>query len=614
MRLLAIPVLLLTFVVPAAYAEQTWIEIRSPHFRVLTDGTARDARGVANEFEQMRQVFASRLNSQQLADGAPLTIVAARDGGTLRALEPALWKARGGNVAGEFYRGWEKQFAIVRLDGWDGGTHQIVYHEYTHSVLHANAHWLPMWLDEGLAEFYAYTRFQSDRIYVGAPSERLGVLRSSPLVPVTNILEVTDRSPYAHDESKVQLFYAEAWAIVHYMTFGSGMGNGAKLNTFVRLLQDGVDQQKAFTQTFGDPQAFDRAFQQYVQRFLFSAAVLPPFPLADPKSFTERKLSPAEADYELGCFHIGARDRSAGRALIDQALAMDPKLAGAHEELGFLLFEAGQDDAARKEWEQAVALDPSLPRSQFALAMSGTPLAQQTPEQLRATQVSLRHIAGLAPSFGPVYVELALIEWREGAMQLAYQDAHKAEQLDPWRAGYRVLTGHILLHGNQPALAASYSRYVAGHWFGPDHDEAVELWQAIPDAQRGPGPPLVLDLPPNTQMARGTLTAFTCSNTPGDNSLRVTLMPDKPAGAKPVTFTSDGRLIIGFSDTLWWGEDHFTACHHLEGLPAVLAYKPQGADGGEVVDLEVRDTLPDAAGAGTATSHVAESTSPTKPQ
>ncbi len=76
--------------------------------------------------------------------------------------------------------------------------------------------------------------------------------------------------------------------------------------------------------------------------------------------------------------------------------------------------------------------------------------------------------------------------------------------------------------------------------------------------------------------------------------MSITLMPDKAAAdAKPLTFASDGRLMIGFSDTFWWGEDHFSSCHHLAGHPAVFAYKTKGPKGPELVDLEIRDDLPD---------------------
>lgn len=573
---------------PAAHAEPTWTEVRSPHFRVLTDGSGRDARLVAHEFEQMRYVFVLRFGNSKVESGAPLTIVAARDGNTLRELEPGLWKAEGDKIAGEFHRGWEKQFALVRLDEWSTGAREVVYHEYTHSILHANAHWLPTWLDEGMAEFYAYTRFQGDRIYIGAPTERYAVLNSEVLIPATEMLGVDQRSPYYHDDRKMQLFYAESWALVHFMTFGPGMDAGAKLEAFYKDIQDHPDQQAAFRAHFGDPRAFDNAFAQYVRRFTFTAGVLPPGPIENQKTYAERKLSPPETAYELGCFHIGAHDRKIGRALLEKALALDPKLAAAHEELGFLDFAAGNDKEATLQWEQALALDPSLPRTRFALAMSGTPLSRQTEAQLRETETAMQRVLASAPGYAPAYVELALVEWRLRHLQEAYNDVHKAEALEPWRAGYHILAGRILLAGNQPAIAANYSRYVALHWFGPDHNEAVDLWDALPSNARGSDAQLTPDFPSGVKTARGTLTALSCQDIPGGGrSVTATLQPE--GNAKPLTLVGGRQLRIGFSDTLWWGEDHFSPCYHLADHPAVVAYK---AGSNELLDLEVRDDLP----------------------
>jgi len=588
-----LPVFLYT---TGAIAEQPWIEIRSPHFRVVTNGSSKDGRKVANEFEQIRYVFALRFKDNNIQFGAPLTIIATRDEATFRSLDASGWKSTNGSIAGQFLHGWEKQFAIVRLDTWTDANQVVVYHEYTHSVLHARARWLPTWLDEGFAEFYAYTRFEKDRTLIGAPSMRMRVMQGLNLIPVTTMLDVNSHSPYYHDESKIQLFYAEAWAMVHYMNFGPGMENGNKLNQFFSMLQTGVPQQKAFQQVFGDPRSFDVAFSQYMTKLAFNAGVLPADRDSDPKTFAERQLTPAEADYELGCFQIGAHDRVGGRSLIEKSLSLDPKLAAAHEELGFLDFDAGQDSDAEKEWKQAIALDPSLPRSLFALTMtapsSGTLFLQQPLEQLRATQATLQHITQLAPAFAPPYAELALLEWQLGDIQQAYNDAHQAETLEPWRAGYRILTGRILLQGKKPALAVDSSRYVATHWFGPDHDEAVDLWQAIPADMRGDGPPLALDMPSGVEIVRGRLLDVSCGNPNEVHKMNVTLIPDEPHDAKPITFAIDGNLRIGFSDTLWWGEDHFSPCHHLAGHPAVLGYKPQGTEGGQLVDLEVRDDLP----------------------
>jgi hypothetical protein len=102
----------------AAAGEKPWVEVRSPHFRVLTNGSVRDSRKVAYEFEQLRYIFSDRFPNARLESAAPLLVFAVRDEGTAKALEPR-WNTRA-NRAGEFHHGWEKQYAIVRLDSWGG--------------------------------------------------------------------------------------------------------------------------------------------------------------------------------------------------------------------------------------------------------------------------------------------------------------------------------------------------------------------------------------------------------------------------------------------------------------------------------------------------------------
>ncbi|MBB5057368.1 tetratricopeptide (TPR) repeat protein [Granulicella aggregans] len=577
--------------VSSSFGEATWTEIRSPHFRVLTDASAGDGRRVANEFEQMRHVFVERFgNGGEVQSGPPLTIVAARDQGTFREVLPRQAK-RSDNLAGIFFSGWEKQFALVRMDSWTGQGQVVVYHEYAHSFMHANIRWMPVWLDEGMAEFYAYTQFQHDRVLVGAPSLRSRALNTMVLKPVATML--AQRSSYDSDLKKMDEFYAQAWAMVHFMTFGPGMGNGQKLGQFIKLLQADVPQPKAFEQVFGDQKTFDKALYEYVHRFSFSAGVFPPDKGDDPKSYAEKKLNPAETAYELGCFHVGTHDREDGRVLLEKALTLDPKMAGAHEAMGYLDFDAGKDLGAVEEWGKALALDPGLPRSLFALTMSGPALSQRTPEELKTTHEKLERVVELDPKFAPAFAELALVDWRLGQMQKAYKDSRQAETLEPHRAGYRLLTGHILLQGNQPALAGTYARFVAEHWTGPDHNEAVELWQEVPPARRDSDPSPVTDMPPDTQIVRGTLTEVACRREKGEQT-KFTIRPETVDGANLTTsqllkLTGAERFRSGFSDTLWWGEDHFSLCHHVEGRTVVVAYK---AETKEVEDIEVRDDLP----------------------
>ncbi len=88
-------------------------------------------------------------------------------------------------------------------------------------------------------------------------------------------------------------------------------------------------------------------------------------------------------------------------------------------------------------------------------------------------------------------------------------------------------------------------------------------------------------------IARGTILSTSC----GKGGLTVRLQPDTP-GASVLKLTVTGDFESGFSDTLWVGEDHYTTCFHLAGLPAVVGYKPDAAGTGKMFVFEVRDNLP----------------------
>ena len=575
----------------AARAEDHWLEVRSPHFHVITNGSAADGRRVIDEFEDIRYVIHYRFPTLRLDADAPLLVVAVKNQETALRLEPGLAKNGGDRIAGNFIQGWARNCAMVRLDEWSKGARETVYHEYTHSIFHLNSHWLPTWLDEGMAEFFAYTRFVDHRIYIGAPTERSRALADGRLLPVADML--TDRpKDYDHDERKTQLFYAEAWAMVHYMTFGVGMDQGSKLAGFFDDLQRGKEQQRAFVERFGPVPAFQESLRSYVGRFALTAGIVPPAPPVDVATITERPLPPAETDYELGTFHISENDRPGGRALIEQALALDPKLGGPHEEMGYLLYNEGKDEDARAQWKQAAELDPALYRSRFAYLMTGTSLAKQSAEQLQSTIAELRAILHLNPSYAAAYVQVALLHWQQGNMDNALRAADEAARLEPWRAGYRMLAGHVLLAQGKGADAARIARTAALFAEGTDRDEAVALWLEVPPAERGDGPPLTYDTPPGVQVIQGTLASLECGDREKGTKFSLDLLPAASASASPLHLVPTSGFMFGTADTLYRGERRMSSCHHSNGRAALVAYKPTSAGAGELVWLQVLDELP----------------------
>ncbi len=571
-------------------AEKPWTEVRSPHFRVLTNGTQDDARRVAHEFEQLRYVFANLFPTFRLDSGAPFLVFAARDEDTAKSLEPRAWKMKGAKPAGVFHHGWEKQFAMVRLDASGDVAREVVYHEYTHSILHMNAHWLPIWLDEGLAEFYAYTRFDEHHIYVGAPTERYRVMATAVPIPIETLITVNQRSPYYHDEDKVQMFYAESWALVHYMTFGPDMQSGKRMNQFFVLIQKGMEQKEAFKQVFGDFAPMDKALQAYMTKFTFTSDIMASPTAINQKDFASRVLTLADTEAELASFHLWTHDLVSARPLVEQALKDDPKLGLAHEEMGFLLFAEGTDAQAMDEFSQAYNLDATLYLSLFAKTMLSPISLSDLPADQSALHDALLKILALNPQFAPACIQLAQLSLRQGDPKTAFGLSRTAEQLEPWRAGYHLLTGQIMLRMGDGATAAASAQYVAERWFGSDHNEAVELWDDVPVNQRPLGAVLVQEAPKDTQEVTGVLKSLNCDAQ--TESWSFVLDHD----SQEITYhgKGGGLPVGGFADTLWYGEDHFNSCHHLEGLRVVVHFRPpsSGGDTGDVALIEVRDDLP----------------------
>lgn len=585
-RILFWATLFLCFANAASAGEKPWLEVRSPHFRVLTNASASDARHVAYQFEQLRAVFAVNYSHFRLDSGDPLVIFAVRDEATAKSLAPYMWKAKGVKPGGFFHPGWDKNYALIRLDILGPESQIIVFHEYTHSLMHLNVHWLPIWLDEGLAEFYGYTRFEKDQIYIGAPTERYLEFTWRSLIPIETLLTVDARSPYYHDEDKVDMFYAESWALVHYMIFGPDMNGGEKLRDFLAKIDQGKDQKEAFQEVFGHFKDMDKTLNAWVHRPALPAGIVKTPQMIDEKDFPAQPLGAAQTDGELAAFHLWAHDVDNARKFVSEALQSDPKLGIAHEEQGFIDFSDGKDADAASEFAQAVADDGSLYLSLFAKTMLSPAATSNDVGDQETFKSALNAVLARNPQYAPAYVQLARLAIRQNDLKAALACSRKAEELEPFRAGYHLQTGEILLRMGRNAEAANFAKFVADHWEGPDHNEAMGLWNRVPESQRPASDPITESAPKDTQEMEGKILSVTCRKN-DDWSFNL------DRNGQIVSFHPAAAFSFGFSDTLWYGEDHITLCHHLEGLRAVVHYKPPAniSYAGDIAELEIRDDL-----------------------
>ncbi|HET8890092.1 MAG TPA: hypothetical protein VFQ41_14415 [Candidatus Angelobacter sp.] len=114
----------------------------------------------------------------------------------------------------------------------------------------------------------------------------------------------------------------------------------------------------------------------------------------------------------------------------------------------------------------------------------------------------------------------------------------------------------------------------------------------MPSAQRPAGDPLAPSVIAGAQVVEGVVKSVHCSRGADNEEQGYTVVIDQ--GGHDLTFQAKSGFGVGYSDTLWWGRDHFSSCLHIEGLRAVVHYKPSSDAkyAGELARLDLRDDLP----------------------
>ncbi len=295
---------------------EEWVEVRSPNFRIIANTGAKRAREVAGELERIRLVFRTALVNMPQDPGLPIVAFAVRDEKSLRELLPEYWEREGAKPAGVFLRGLDKHFVVVRIDARSEDRYRLVYHEYFHLLLSLNTRRLPVWLNEGLAEFWEQTVVRGSRVNMGTPNpNHIDLLDRQQMLPLHDLLSM-ERNPHESDPDRVGIFYAQAWALTHLLLLGDTKGGSATfLGKYVAMVEEGADPQQAFVTVFGAVDDMAKKLERYVRQTRMSDLRMEAPEKVDDDSFAETELSESAAAAARGNFLVsGTRPEAALRS------------------------------------------------------------------------------------------------------------------------------------------------------------------------------------------------------------------------------------------------------------------------------------------------------------
>lgn len=432
---------------PAAAATDQWLEIRSAHFTVLTDSNEKQGRHIAGQFERMRWVFQTMFPKANVDPAEPIVVVAAKNEKTFDTMEPAAYLAKGQiKLGGLYVHTQDKNYILLQLDAELEHPFAAVYHEYTHVQFAAASDWMPLWLNEGLAEFMQNTEIRDKDVLLGQPSaDNILYLRQSRLIPLNVLFKVDESSPYYHEEQKGSVFYAESWALTHYLMVTGHDKHTPMLGNYMTLVSHHEDPVAAAEKAFGDLKNLQTALESYIQNASYKEFVMPSAAAPiDESTYKVRTLTEVEAEAVRAdvLAYVGRADDA--RALLNAALKQDPNNVLLHETMGYLEFHAGHLEDARKWYGEAVKLDSQDYLAHYYFAALS--MSEAGTDHDKEIEDGLRTAIRLNSRFAPAYDRLAgFYVMRRENLDEAHRLSLWAVELDPGNVGYRVNAANVLM-------------------------------------------------------------------------------------------------------------------------------------------------------------------------
>ncbi len=336
--------------------ERAWIEVSTPNFQIISTMSREDASKLAIELERFRAVIAKFTNDTMSDSPIPTQIFAFKRTSDFQRF------TRSSNIAGWMLAGMRNNLiALADHRGMDST--QIIRHEYIHFVLNnATTIQYPTWYSEGFAEYMSTMEVRDNReLVIGtAQRGRVEALNWAPWMPLHQV--VAARGLGAFHEDEVPVFYAEAWALVHYLHQGrEGNHNvSGEMDRYLELVETGKSDKEAFAEAFGmDTAGADRDLKIYLARTI-GALVFDLSALGfDPPEPDVRPMKTREVSTALGQLALATGHSSDAQSYFEAAIAGDPSNARAHAGLGDALKFQHHWQEAEPHFQRAVELGPA---------------------------------------------------------------------------------------------------------------------------------------------------------------------------------------------------------------------------------------------------------------
>ncbi|MDQ3322092.1 MAG: tetratricopeptide repeat protein [Acidobacteriota bacterium] len=443
------------FVLPLTVsAKDEWTRVRSKNFNLIGNADEKNIRAVGVRLEQFREAMRRVLDKFNFDSPVPTTVVVFRDAAAYQPYKPVKFSGETNNIAvGYFLPGEDVNYITLSAAADSPESYNTIFHEYTHFLIRNNLgeSIIPPWYNEGLAEYYETFTIEADQKITlgGAQKKSAALLSRSSLIPLDTFFGISNYSLHERGADAVGLFYAQSWALVHYLIHGSGGARKAQLDKFLSLIMAGKLPKAAFTEAFQtDYAAMETELKKYIEQNTYPAtSVLLKNKLNDYAEMQSSLLTEAEAEAYLGDLLFHSNRFAEAETHLQNALKSNPNSGAALNTLGLLKLRQLDFIDARKYLEKAVESDAAnyLAHYNYAYVLSREAMtefgfvSEYNADIAEKMRKSLRKAIELNPNFAESYNLYAFIGMvRNETLDDAIEYLNKALRIAPGNQWYLI--------------------------------------------------------------------------------------------------------------------------------------------------------------------------------
>lgn len=259
-------------------ADDDWLLVKSSNFEIITDLDEEKGRHLVEDLEAYRYFSIQLMRLQVLTGIKPLKILAISSSSNFKKLDlPENW-------AGVFSLDAFGYSAIANVNNYRTNlktntfARQVLFHEYNHFLvrLTENTKHLPMWYDEGMAEYWGSFKYDGEKVFIGDPSAI--EFRAYDLVngagsivldsqKLFNTASMPMTSKKESDKAAVGRFYAQSFFMIHYLNSAPELR--VALNNYIAYLSGGYREEQAFQKAFNmSYEQLDKNAKKYLNKSL----------------------------------------------------------------------------------------------------------------------------------------------------------------------------------------------------------------------------------------------------------------------------------------------------------------------------------------------------------